>query len=92
VGSLRVIGRALRPVSSPAPGERDDEVPYEPLLGSVDVQLLADLDDSFGFVRGINVLPVTRGHVVRLAMLATLPIALLVFLVVPLAAILDYLA
>ena len=87
--SLRVTGQASRPVSSPAPGERDGEVPY---LGSVDVQLLADLDDSFGFVRGINVLPVTRDHVVRLAMLATLPIVLLVFLVVPLAAILDYLA
>jgi hypothetical protein len=75
-------------VEGPAP----DEPPHgEPLLGSADIQSLADLGNSFGFVRAMNVLPVTRQHVVRLALLTVIPMAPLVFLVMPVGAILDYL-
>ena len=63
----------------------------EPLLGTADIQSLADLGNSFGFVRAMNVLPVTRDHVIRVALLTVIPMMPLVFLVMPVAAILDYL-
>jgi len=69
----------------------DGPPPEEPLLGTADIQSLADLGNSFGFVRAMNVLPVTRDHVIRVALLTVIPMLPLVFLVMPVAAILDYL-
>ena len=64
----------------------------EPLLGTADIQSLADLGNSFGFVRSMNVLPVGRKDVVRLAAQALLPMAPLVFLAMPVGQVLDYVA
>jgi hypothetical protein len=75
-------------VDGPPPGEPPHG---EPLLGSADIQSLADLGNSFGFVRAMNVLPVTRDHVIRLALITVIPMLPLVFLVMPVGAILDYL-
>jgi hypothetical protein len=46
----------------------------EPLVGSADVQSLADLGNSFELVRSMRVVPFTRDTVVQLAVITLLPI------------------
>jgi hypothetical protein len=46
----------------------------EPLVGSADVQSLADLGNSFELVRSMRVVPFTRDTVVQLAVITILPI------------------
>lgn len=46
----------------------------EALVGSADIQSLADLGNSFDKVRGMSVVPVTRGAVAQLVIAALLPI------------------
>ncbi len=45
----------------------------EPLVGSADIQSLADLASSYEVVRGMNVAPITREAVVRLAAATLVP-------------------
>lgn len=52
---------------SPAP-------PDEPLIGSADIQSLADLGNSFETVRSMNVVPITWAAVVQLITVVLLPI------------------
>jgi hypothetical protein len=52
--------------------------PGEPLVGSADIQSLADLSNSFAIVRSMHLTPVTRGLVVELAVITLLPVAPLV--------------
>lgn len=47
----------------------------EPLVGSADIQSLADLGNSFELVRSMRVVPVTRDAVVQLAVITLLPLA-----------------
>ena len=47
----------------------------EPLLGSADVQSLADLGNSFEIVRSMRVLPISRDTVLQLAVITLLPVA-----------------
>ena len=47
----------------------------EPLLGSVDIQSLADLGNSFEVVRGMRTVPITRDAVVHLVVMTLLPVA-----------------
>lgn len=47
----------------------------EPLIGSADVQSLADMAGSFDVVREMRVLPISRDGVLRLALVTLLPLA-----------------
>jgi hypothetical protein len=50
----------------------------EPLLGNADFQSLADIQNGFQFVRGMQLLPFTMRHVTSLAVTTLLPVAPLV--------------
>jgi hypothetical protein len=50
----------------------------EPLLGNADFQSLADLQNGFRVVRGIQKLPFSMSHVTALAVTTLLPVAPLV--------------
>lgn len=52
--------------------------PGEPLVGSADIQSLADLANSFEIVRGMSAVPFTKNAVVQLAVIALLPVSPLV--------------
>jgi len=56
----------------------------EPLVGSADIQSLADLSNSFEVVRTMRSAPVTRDGVVQLAVLTLLPIVPLALTMMPL--------
>jgi hypothetical protein len=47
----------------------------EPLVGSADIQSLADLDASFEIVRRMRVAPFTRDVVLQLAVMTLVPVA-----------------
>ena len=47
----------------------------EPLVGSADVQSLADMGNSFEVVRGMHLVPVTRDTMLQLVLMALLPLA-----------------
>ena len=49
--------------------------PDENLVGSADVQSLADMANSFEVVRGMSLVPITRDTVLRLAVMTVLPLA-----------------
>jgi hypothetical protein len=66
------------------PGPKD-----EPLLGSSDIQSLADLGNSFRFVSEMGLAPFGRRAVVELAFAAALPFVPLLLLVVPTSQIVD---
>ena len=53
---------------------RGDAPAGEPLLGSADVQSLADLGNSFEVVRSMRVFPITRDGVVQLAAATLVPV------------------
>ena len=61
----------------------------EPLLGSADIQSLADLGNSFEFIRGMKVVPFSVRVILQLAVVTLLPALPLVLLVVPIEKILD---
>ena len=46
----------------------------EPLVGSADIQSLADLGNSFEVVRGMRSVPITKEAVIQLAVLTLLPL------------------
>ena len=56
----------------------------EPLVGSADIQSLADLGNSYELVRGMRVVPFTRDTVVRLAVITLVPATPLVLTMVSL--------
>jgi len=55
----------------------------ETLLGSSDIQSLADLGNSFAIVRGMRVAPIDKGTLIGLAIAAVLPIAPVLILGTP---------
>ena len=55
----------------------------EPLLGSADIQSLADLANSYEVVRGIGVMPFGRDTIIQVAVPALIPFAPLALTVVP---------
>ena len=63
---------------------RTDPPPDEPILGSADIQSLADLGNSFGLIRNMSPLPITMSQIIMLLVAAALPFAPLILLVVPL--------
>jgi hypothetical protein len=60
-----------------------------PLLGSSDMQSLADLGNSFEFIRAMKVVPFSVRVILQLAVVTLLPALPLVLLVVPVEKILD---
>jgi len=56
----------------------------EALVGSGDIQSLADLANSFEVVRGMRLVPFTRDAVLQLAVVTLLPVAPLLLTVIPL--------
>ena len=56
----------------------------EPLVGSADVQSLADLGNSYEIVRSMRVLPVTRDAILQLTVATLIPIAPLLLTIMPL--------
>ena len=56
----------------------------EALVGSGDIQSLADLANSFEVVRGMRLVPFTRDAVLQLAVITLLPVAPLLLTVIPL--------
>jgi hypothetical protein len=57
--------------------------PDQPLLGSSDIQSLADLANSFTVVEGMRAVPFGRDTVIRVAVVALAPFAPLLLAVVP---------
>ena len=56
----------------------------EPLVGSGDIQSLADLANSFEVVKTMRVIPVAMQDIIRLAVAVLVPIAPLLLTVMPL--------
>ena len=56
----------------------------EPLVGSADIQSLADLGNSYEVVRTMRIAPVTKEAIVRLAVATLVPIAPLALTMMPL--------
>jgi hypothetical protein len=56
----------------------------EPLVGSADIQSLADLGNSFEIVRGLRPVPITKEALAQLAVITLVPVAPLVLTMVPL--------
>jgi len=55
----------------------------EPLLGTGDIQSLADLGNSFGLVEAMSIAPITKRLVMQLVVQAGLPLVPLVILGTP---------
>jgi hypothetical protein len=68
-------------------GQRADE-----MLGSGDIQSLADLGNSFNVILEMSPLPFTRKGVIELLACIVIPLAPLVLTVVPLNQLIDHLA
>ncbi len=64
----------------------------EPLLGSGDIQSLADLGNSFGMIRDMKVFPFSQQQILQIAIVASLPGLPLIFLVMPVGELLQLLA
>ncbi len=63
----------------------------EPLVGSGDIQSLADLGNSFEVVRGMRIAPVTRDAIVQLAVAVLIPVVPLALTMMPLEELLKHL-
>ena len=61
----------------------------EPLLGTPDIQSLADLANSYNVVRDLRVLPITKQNLIRLVVAIAFPLAPLVLTMFPLDEILK---
>jgi hypothetical protein len=61
----------------------------ESLLGSADIQSLADLGNSFQFIRGMKVVPINLRVVIQLAIVTSLPCLPLFLLVMPIHKIIE---
>jgi hypothetical protein len=64
----------------------------EPLLGSGDIQSLADLGNSFGMIREMKPFSFSTQNIIQIAVIASLPGLPLIFLVMPVGEILKLLA
>ncbi|MBV2135032.1 hypothetical protein KRX52_19860 [Pseudomonas sp. MAP12] len=64
----------------------------EPLVGSGDIQSLADLGNSFAVVQEMRLAPVTRDVVLRLSIATLLPVVPLLLTIMPLEELLNKLA
>jgi hypothetical protein len=63
---------------------RAGAAPGEPLVGSADLQSLADLGNSFQVVNEMRMVPFTRNAVLQLAIITVVPVVPLVLTMIPL--------
>jgi hypothetical protein len=63
----------------------------EPLVGSADVQSLADMGNSFEVVRSMRLVPITRDTLVQLVVMTLLPVAPLLLTMISLEELLGQL-
>lgn len=68
---------------------RGGAAPGEQLLGSADLQSLADLDSSFQVIREMKFLPISRDTMVQLVFMTLLPVAPLVLTMIPMGELLN---
>jgi hypothetical protein len=68
-----------------------DVPPDENLLGSSDIQSLADLGNSFSVIRSMTVVPFTKTTVLRLAVVTIIPLLPLTLTVIPFEQMIDHL-
>jgi hypothetical protein len=61
----------------------------EPLVGSVDIQSLADLGNSFEIVKGMKPVPFGKDTLLQLAVISLAPVAPLILTMIPLGELLD---
>jgi hypothetical protein len=61
----------------------------EPLIGTADIQSLADLGNSFGIVKEMRMVPFGRAAVIRLGTMTLMPLAPLSLTMVPLEQLID---
>jgi hypothetical protein len=61
----------------------------EPVLGTADIQSLADLANSFDVVREMRLMPIGRQAVVQLAIMLALPLLPLTLTMIPLEELID---
>jgi len=61
----------------------------EPLLGSGDIQSLADLANSYQVIEEMSLAPITKGLVIKLAVLAVAPLIPVILAVIPTSAIIN---
>jgi hypothetical protein len=61
----------------------------EPLVGSADIQSLADLGNSYQIVQSIRPVPITKEALIQLAVITLLPVAPLVLTMIPLSELLK---
>ena len=61
----------------------------EPLVGSADIQSLADLGNSFEIVKGMKPVPFGKETLLQLAVISLAPVAPLVLTMIPLGELLD---
>ena len=62
---------------------RGGAAPGEPLVGTADLQSLADLGNSFEIVKGMRLAPVTRDAILQLAAATLLPVVPLLLTMMP---------
>src|SRR6476620_7067282 len=62
---------------------KDQDANAGELLGTGDIQSLADLGNSFAVIRSMSLVPFNRGTVVRLAVMTLLPMLPLTLTVIP---------
>jgi hypothetical protein len=65
--------------------------PEEPLLGTADIQSLADLGNSIDRVRAMNAIPFDRRLILHIAVMSALPALPLLFMLIPVMEILEIL-
>ena len=61
----------------------------EPLVGSADLQSLADMGNSFEIVKGMKLVPFGKDTLLQLAVISLAPVAPLVLTMIPLGELLD---
>jgi len=61
----------------------------EPLLGTSDIQSLADLGNAYSVVSKMRIIPVSKDAVIRLALVIILPLLPLTLTMIPLERIID---
>jgi hypothetical protein len=61
----------------------------EPLMGSADIQSLADLGNSYGVVKEMRLVPFTMPTVLQLAITTLLPVGPLLLTMIPLEELLE---
>jgi hypothetical protein len=68
---------------------RDGPTTDKPLVGSGDIQSLADLGNSFEIVKGMKPVPFGKDTLLQLAVISLAPVAPLVLTMIPLGDLLD---